>query len=94
MAFKKNWEYTQLFNYHLLIMKEKGVMDKLLRPYLLTTKKSCPNQQLIRRVLNKPMPVGVNTIVSGHLIVIIGCIIALAILIIEAIDKHINMIHS
>ena len=77
MIFKKNWQYTKLLNYYMLILKEKGLMDKLNHPYLISTKKSCPDQQLIRRFINKPKPVGVNTTVSSYLIVIGGCICAL-----------------
>jgi len=83
MIFKKNWQYTHLFNYYLLVMKEKGLMDKLFQPYLTTTKKSCPDDQLIRHLISKPKPVGINTTVSGYLIIFVGIICALFVLFLE-----------
>jgi hypothetical protein len=83
MIFKKHWQYTKLFNYYMLMMKETGLLDKLFQPYLTTTKKSCPDQQLIRHVTNKPRPVGINTIVSSYLIVFVGLICALFVLFLE-----------
>ena len=83
MIFKKNWQYTNVINYHLLLLKEKGLMDKLFQPYLTSTKKSCPDQQLIRQYINKPKPVGINTTVSSYLIVLAGMICALIILFLE-----------
>ena len=83
MIFKKDWEFTSLFNYYLLIMKEKGLIDKFFQPYLTTTKKTCPDQQRIRHFISKPKPVGINTIVSGPLVVIVGCICALIVLLFE-----------
>jgi hypothetical protein len=86
MIFKKNWPYTNLFNYYLLIMKENGLMDKLYQPYLTTTKKSCPDQQRIRQFINKPKPIGVNTTISGYLIVFVGVIFALIVLLLELLN--------
>ena len=87
IIFKKNWQYTNLFNYYLLLMKEKGLMDKLYQPYLTTTKKSCPDDQLIRHIISKPRPVGINTTVSGYLLVFVGIICALFALILEVLHS-------
>ena len=83
MIFQKNWQYTKLFNYYMLIMKENGLMNKLLEPYLTTTNKDCPEQQRIRHFIEKPKPVGVNTTVSIYLIVFVGFICALVLLLFE-----------
>ena len=64
-------------------MKERGVIDKIYHPYLMTTRKSCPDQELIRRLVNKPKPIGTNTTVSSYLIVFIGIICALIVLVFE-----------
>ena len=83
MIFKKNWQYTNLFNYYLLAMKEKGLMDKLFHPYLMSTKKSCPDQQRIRHLINKPKPIGINTTVTSYVLVFVGLICALIVLFLE-----------
>jgi hypothetical protein len=83
MIFKKNWPYTSLFNYYFLVMKEKGLMDKLYQPYLMTTKQFCSDQQRIRHHISKPKPVGINTTVSCYLIVFVGCISAIIVLLLE-----------
>ena len=77
MIYRKNWPFKDLLNYHLLVMKESGVMDKLHEPYLRATKKTCPNQQTIKSIINKPIPVSTNETFSLYLIVLIGLLSAL-----------------
>lgn len=81
--FKRHWQYTTFFNYHLLIMKEKGVMDKLFQPYLKTTKEPCSDQLHIRPLLRRPKAVGLNTTVSGYVIVFTGLICSAIVLLLE-----------
>ena len=88
MVFKKNWAYTRFLNYHLLVMKEKGILDRLFEPYLKVTKKSCPKQQTIRHVINKPRPVGLNTTFSLYLLVLTGFIGAAMCLMVELVPQY------
>ena len=74
MIYRRNWPFKDLFNYHLLAMKESGLMDKLLEPYLRATRKVCPNQQVIKSVINKPNPVNMYASFSLYIIVIMGLI--------------------
>ena len=85
MVYKKDWPFTNLFNYHLLIMKESGIIDKFFRPYLKVSKHSCPTEQIIRPTLNIPRPVSTNTAFSLYLIIPIGFCSAFVFLLIEKI---------
>ena len=82
-VFRKNWEYTKLFNYHLLMMKESGLMDKLFEPYLKLIKKSCPNEQIIRSVMKKPEPLRLNTTFSIFMLIVVGIVCGLVLLYVE-----------
>ena len=72
MIFRKTWPFKDFFNYHLLVMKEVGMMDRLYKPFRKATKKSCPNQQLIKSVIDKPTPVSMNASFFLYLIILIG----------------------
>ena len=88
MIYRKNWQFKDFLNYHLLVMKETGLMDKLYEPFLKMTKKSCPNKQLIRSVINKPNPVTINKTFSLYLIIFIGLIISSISLTLELLCKR------
>ena len=83
MIYRKNWPFKELLNHQLLVMKQSGVMDKLYHPYLRKTKKICPNQQIIKRIINKPNPVTINATFSLYLLIFIGLIVSFACLSIE-----------
>ena len=87
MVFKKNWPFTKLVNYHLLKMKEIGTLDRLYEPYLKTTRKSCPHEQLIRHIISKPKPVGTNTTFTLYLVVFSGILCAFICMFIEILYK-------
>ena len=76
MIYRKNWPFTDLINYHLLVMKEHGVMDKLLEPYLRATRKLCSNQERIKSIINKPTPVTINATFLLYLIQFFGLLIS------------------
>ena len=81
MIFQKGWPWADLFNYHLLVMKEKGLMERL---YHLDTKKvskSCPNEYNINRVVKEPSPVTTNKIFSLCMALVIGFLASLLALI-------------
>ena len=91
MIYAKNWPYTSLFNYHLLIMKEKGSLDRLFGPYLKGTQKSCPTDQIIRLILKIPDPVSIKTTFSLYLIILTGLVCASIFLCVEIIVKRRNL---
>ena len=72
MVYRKDWPFKEFLNYHLLVMKETGLMDKLYEPFLKASKKSCQNQQMIRHVIDKPSPVSLSASFSLYLIIFIG----------------------
>ena len=83
MIFPKNWQFSDFFNYHLLVMKETGMMDRLFEPYVKMTKKSCPGDQTIRPIIQMPKPVGTNTTFTLYLLFFIGMVAAFFFLLIE-----------
>ena len=83
MLYKKNWPYTKLLSHHLLKMKESGLLDRLFGPYIKHIQQTCPTQQIIRPVLQKPKPVSVNTTFCLYLIIAAGLCGAFILLVIE-----------
>ena len=90
MIFRKKWPFKDFLNYHLLVMKETGLMDKLYEPFLLKTKKSCPNQQLIKSIINKPVPVTMNATISLYLIIFIGLVFSAVCLMVELVHSQLK----
>ena len=93
MIYRKNWPFTDLINYHLLVMKEHGVMDKLLDPYLRATRKLCSNQERIKSIINKPTPVTINATFSLYLIQFFGLLISSFCFVIEVL-RHKRVINT
>ena len=87
---KKNSAFTSFFNYHLLIMKEIGMMDRFYEPYLKNTKKSCPDDQLIRSTIKLPKPVETNTIFFLYVVVLGGMVWAAISLFVEIVYEKYN----
>ena len=83
MIFRKNWPFTKLFNFQLLKMKEKGVLDRLLVPYLDEIKSSCPEDQIIRPILKRPAPIGIDKTICLYFILAAGFIFAVFWLLLE-----------
>ena len=47
LTFPKNWPYTELFNRHLLVLIESGVVDQLIKYYFKTGQsKRCPTREV------------------------------------------------
>ena len=84
MIFKKKWPFTGLLNYQLLIMKEKGVLERLRHLHFQTiVRKVCPNEHIIHQVYKEPKPVGAETFASLCLIMAIGLLAAIIFLMLE-----------
>ena len=83
MIFKHNWPYTKLLNFHLLTMKENGMFDRLLEPYMNRVKKPCPGDQKIRSVLKQPKPLEASKIVFLCTILLAGLVSASILLVVE-----------
>ena len=83
MLFKKNWEFTNIVNYHLLVMKEKGIMERLYHRNMEEPRKLCPNQHMLHRIITDPRPVGATAIFSLCLVLSIGFIAAFILLAVE-----------
>ena len=88
MIFKKNWPFTRLLNYHLLVMKEKGILDRYFRPYEEITKQTCEKEVKIRSSLNVVDPVSLYTTVFLCLVISGGLLCSLVIFIVELIAKN------
>ena len=93
MIFKKDWPFTELFNFHLLIMKEKGVLDRLLERYLNTIQKSCPDDQTIRPILKRPRPIGTEKTIFLYLILGSGFLFSFIWLVLEVLHHSILYCH-
>lgn len=94
MIYRKNWPFKDFLNYHLLVMKETGLMDKLYEPFLLSTKKSCPNQELVRSLIDKPNPVTINATFSLYLIIFVGVVVSAVCFIFELMYRRHELQHQ
>ena len=72
MVFKKRWPWTDLFNYHLLLMRESGMMERLYKRNVKKTSKSCPGEYIINRVVREPRPVDASKTFSLYVALVIG----------------------
>ena len=72
MIFKKNWPYTKLFNFHLLQMRESGMLDHILQKYTKNIKTTCPDEQRISVVLKKFTPVGMEKTIFLYVLILAG----------------------
>ena len=68
-------------------MKEIGMIDKLFEPYLRTTKKSCPNEQIIGPILKIPKSVGIITTFFLYMLVLIGFVCAIMTFLMEKVHQ-------
>ena len=84
MPFKKNWEYTELFNYHFLTMKEKGVMERSYQRNMEERETMCPKEHIMHRIVKDPRPVGINKTFSLYILLFVGVVAALIFLLAEA----------
>ena len=76
---QKNSPYSQLFNYHLQRMNEKGMLHRLQQKHL-----SKPDR---RQSLDPPFSLGYNNIVFPFLVIIFGCTAALLTSLFEKVIK-------
>ena len=83
MVFKKGWPWADLFNHHLLMMKESGLTERLYQRNKKKLSRSCPNEYIINRVIKKPHPVGTNKTISLYVALAIGLAASLMFLIME-----------
>ena len=82
MIFQKGWPWTDFFNYHLLEMKESGLMERLYKRNMKKPSKSCPNEYMINRIV-KTEAVGINKIFSLYVALLGGFGTSLLILLVE-----------
>ena len=83
LLFKKNWPWTDFFNYHLLAMKESGWMDRLYQQNMKKMIRACPNEYTINRIVKEPRPVGTDKTFSLYVALVIGLVISLLLLLVE-----------
>ena len=83
MIFKKNWPYTKLFNFHLLQIRESGMLDHILHKYKKNIKTTCPNEQRISIVLKKFTPVGMEKTIFLYILISLGLFFSSVVLISE-----------
>lgn len=90
MIFQKNWPFTKLFNYHLLRMKEEGILDRLLVEYMNRIKRSCDGDQRIRSVIKHPKPIESDKILFLYVILASGFLFAIFSLFVEMVYQRFN----
>ena len=83
MLFKKNWPWTDFFNYHLLVMKESGWMDRLYQRNMKKMTRSCPDEYTINRIVKQPRPVGTDKTFSLYVALVVGLVLSLLLLLVE-----------
>ena len=83
MVFKKGWPWTDLFNYHLLMMKESGLTERLYQRNKKKLSRSCPNEYTINRIVKQPHPVGTHKTISLYIALVIGLATSLVFLVME-----------
>ena len=72
MMFQKNWPWKDLFNYHLLAMKESGLMERLYKRTMIKPRTICPHHHTINRIVKEPGPIGTSKTFSLYLILLLG----------------------
>ena len=83
LLFKKNWPWTDFFNYHLLAMKENGWIDRLFQQSMKKMIRACPNEYTINRIVKEPRPVGTDKTFSLYVALVVGLVISLLLLLVE-----------
>ena len=83
MAFMKGWPWTELFNYHLLRMKESGLMERLYQINMIKRRRSCPHEYSINRIMKEPRPVGTDKTFSLYIALLIGFLSSLVFFLME-----------
>ena len=83
MLFKKKWPWTDFFNYHLLVMKESGWMDRLYQRNMKKMTRSCPDEYTINRIVKQPRPVGTDKTFSLCVSLVVGLVLSLLLLLVE-----------
>ena len=83
MLFKKRWPWTDHFNYHLLRMKERGLMEQLYKVNMKKSSKSCPGEHTVNRVMKEPGPIGTDKTISLYVALLVGFLTSLMLLLIE-----------
>ena len=94
MVFKKKWQWTEFFNYHLLRMKESGLIEILYNRNMEKLSISCPNEYSIKRIVKKPGAVGTNKTFSLYVALVAGFGASLLLLLAENLSarQHLFML--
>merc|ERR1711862_1006466 len=80
MVYQKNWPFTRLFNHHLLILKERGILVQIQNVHMDYKEEDCG--------LRQPRVIGLVNVASLGLVWIFGIIFALLTFIIENLLHH------
>ena len=86
MIFKKRWPWTEFFNYHLLRMKESGLIERLYKRNMEKLSVSCPNEYTIKRIIKKPGAVGIHKTFSLYVAIAAGFGASLLLLLVEKLN--------
>ena len=90
--FQKNWPWKDFFNYHLLVMKESGLLERLYQRTMEREKASCPNEYTVTQTLREPQPVGTNKTFSLYLILWLGFAISLMLVLFENLNVKLRRV--
>ena len=94
MVFTNNWPWAGLFNHHLLVMKESGLMERLYQLNMKKLRKSCPKEYTIHRVVKELSAVGTNKTYSLYVALAIGFAASLLFLLFEKLAfRHYQLCH-
>ena len=88
MLFKKRWPLTELFNYHLLVMKESGLMERMYQRHLKKSSNSCPDDYPVKKTVKYPRPVGINKTFSLYIALAIGFATSFLFLLVEELSAR------
>ena len=80
---RKDSSAGMVFNYHLLLMKESGLTERLYQRNKKKISRSCPNEYTINRIIKQPRPVSTHKTISLYITLVIGLAISLMFLIME-----------
>ena len=94
VIFTKGWPWTHFFNYHLLTMKETGLIERFYQINMAKNRELCPGEHTINRIVKEPRPVDTSKTFSLYVALLIGLAISLLCLFTEKLNVKLRQFMS
>ena len=88
IMFQKNWPFEDFFNYHLLRMKESGLLELLHQRNTNEPNTYCFNERIINRVVKAPRSMDVAKTFSLYVVFLIGLGLSIIFFLLEKLSRR------